>query len=245
MSARAAFTRQHHHPGQPVLRFTPYAWAKLQWFCHAGDTEIGGFGLSSEQDPLLVIDLLTLRQQTTCVSVAFDDEAVADLLDQQVDQGVTPQRCMRIWLHTHPGSCAQPSSVDEETFARVFGRCDWAVMAIVAEDGQTYARLRFNAGPGGQVPMAMQVDYTQPFAGSDHSAWQKQYDQHIHPVPDQLFAVGPEQLERFGGLGPLGPWNPPDPWDLLDELQTAHTFEPLTVNEPEEPGQESPTSSGR
>ena len=38
---------------------------------------------------------------------------------------------------------------DEETFARVFGRTDWAVMFILARQGQSYARLRFHVGPGG------------------------------------------------------------------------------------------------
>ena len=30
----------------PVLIFAPLAWLKLQFFCHAGDTEIGGFGVA-------------------------------------------------------------------------------------------------------------------------------------------------------------------------------------------------------
>lgn len=60
-----------------MLRFSLYAWAKLQYFCHRGETEIGGFGLSAEDDLLFVIDLRTLQQQTTSVTVAFDDEAVA------------------------------------------------------------------------------------------------------------------------------------------------------------------------
>ena len=32
-------------PSEPVLRFTPYAWAKLLWLRDAGPTEIGGFGI--------------------------------------------------------------------------------------------------------------------------------------------------------------------------------------------------------
>src|SRR5947209_14095353 len=40
----------------------------------------------------------------------------------------------RLFMHTHPGNSPQPSATDEETFARVFGRCDWAVMFILARD---------------------------------------------------------------------------------------------------------------
>jgi hypothetical protein len=67
---------------KPVLRFSPTAWAKLQWFCHHGETEIGGFGITSGGDLLLVEDFLTVRQEVTVVSVSFEDAAVADLFDR-------------------------------------------------------------------------------------------------------------------------------------------------------------------
>jgi len=166
----------------PVLRFSPYAWAKLQWFCHAGDTEIGGFGLTDPDDPLLVIDLLTLKQEVSAASVCFDDEAVADLFDQQVDAGIKPDRFARVWLHTHPGDSPSPSGTDEQTFDRVFRGCDWAVMFILAKGGQAYARLRFNAGPGGELELDTEVDYGVPFNGSDVEGWRADYEQHIHAV---------------------------------------------------------------
>ena len=83
----------------------------------------------------------------TCVSVSFDDEAVADYFEDQVEAARVPQQFGRIWLHTHPGNSPEPSMTDENTFTRVFGSCDWAIMFIVAQDGRTFARLRFNAGP--------------------------------------------------------------------------------------------------
>ena len=81
--------------------------------------------------------------------MGFMDQAkdFADKHDEQVDQGRNPERFARLWIHTHPANCAEPSPVDEETFARVFGSCTWAVMAILAKGGQTYARLRFGVGP--------------------------------------------------------------------------------------------------
>jgi len=86
------------------LTFSPLAWLKLQWFCHAGPTEIGGFGISSPKDFLYVEDFVTLRQRVCPVSVRFDDSAVADFFDQSVDRGLSPARCGRLWCHTHPGS---------------------------------------------------------------------------------------------------------------------------------------------
>jgi len=174
--------REIRRPPPPMLRFTPTAWAKLQFFCHSGDTEIGGFGVTPSWDLLLVEEFVTIRQQTSIVSVAFEDDAVADFFDDQVMEGRRPEQFARLWCHTHPGDSATPSCTDEETFARVFGPSDWAVMFILAKGGQTYARLRFNTGPGGHLLIPVAVDYSQPFEASDHPAWEDEYDAHINPL---------------------------------------------------------------
>ena len=116
-----------------------------------------------------------MRQVCTGASVAFDDQSVADFFDRQVDQGRRPENFARLWLHTHPGNFAEPSMVDEDTFCRVFGRTDWAVMFILARGGQSYARLRFHVGPGGDLDLPVRVDYSRPFAASDHAAWKEEY----------------------------------------------------------------------
>jgi proteasome lid subunit RPN8/RPN11 len=197
--------REIQLPPPPVLRFTPTAWAKLQYFCHAGETEIGGFGITPSWDLLLVEDFVTVRQRTSMVTVAFDDEAVADFFEDQAMEGRKPEQFGRIWLHTHPGDSAAPSSTDEETFARVFGPCDWAVMFILAKGGQTYARLRFNAGPGGQLLIPVAVDYQQPFEASDHAAWEDEYDRNVWPL---TAAKGSPRAEMGLDFG--------DPW--LEEM---------------------------
>ena len=43
----------------PALRFTPYAWAKLLYLRDRGDSEVGGFGITSRDDLLLVKDVRT------------------------------------------------------------------------------------------------------------------------------------------------------------------------------------------
>jgi proteasome lid subunit RPN8/RPN11 len=141
------------------LTFSPLAWLKLILFLHAGDTEVGGFGVSSEDDLLYIADFVTVRQHASTVTVELEDEAVADHFDRCVDQGLQPNRFARVWLHTHPDWSPDPSSVDEETFARVFGGCDWAIMFIIGRTGRTYARLQFFAGPGGQILLPVAVDW--------------------------------------------------------------------------------------
>lgn len=172
--------RDEKTSARQVLRFTPIAWAKLHFFCHFGETEIGGFGTARPDDLLMVEEFVTVKQNTTGVSVKFEDAAVADFFDAQVDASRKPEQFARIWVHSHPGDSPIPSPIDEDTFERAFGGCDWAVMFILARSGRTYARLRFNVGPTGQLLIPAQVDYSQPFAGSDHDAWEQEYKRNVH-----------------------------------------------------------------
>lgn len=176
-------------PKRPVLRFTPTAWAKLIYLRDAGGTEIGGFGIAAADDLLRVENVALVRQTCNAVHVEFDDESVADLFDALVDEGRRPEEFGRIWIHTHPASSADPSRTDEVTFDRAFGQAHWAVMFILARGGQTYARLRYNLGPGAEVSLPVEVDYSRPFAGCDRPVWQAEYDRCVRtklPVPAKI-----------------------------------------------------------
>jgi hypothetical protein len=183
---------------KPSLRFTPWAWAKFLFLRDAGETEVGGFGIANADDPLRIEDVVLVSQRTSPVRVAFDDLAVADYFDQQIDAGRRPEQFARVWLHTHPGDCAIPSATDEETFTRAFCRCDWAVMGILSRDGATYARLRFSAGPSGEIRIPVEVDFALPFAASDPESWIAEYRRCVQPkqlrdlyedlIPEEMFA---------------------------------------------------------
>lgn len=172
---------------RPTLRFTPTAWAKLLFLRDYGSTEVGGFGISDAEDLLLVTDFVLVPQVCSVVTVAFDDVAVAEYFDQQLDLGRQLEQVARIWIHTHPGNSAHPSHVDEETFERVFGRSDWAVMVIVACGGESYARMRFQAGPGGSLRLPLEVDFQTPFTASDQDAWEKEYLRCVRSQPGFSF----------------------------------------------------------
>lgn len=167
---------------RPVLRFSPTAWAKLLCLRDQGPTEVGGFGITTADDLLYVEDVCLVSQTCSVVSVKFDDIAIAEFFESQVESGRRPEQFARIWIHTHPGDSPSPSHVDERTFRRVFGRCDWAVMLIVAQGGQTYARIRYGVGPGGSLEIPTQVDFSQPFAASDSAAWQSEYAASVRPL---------------------------------------------------------------
>lgn len=166
----------------------------MAYFRDRGETEIGGFGMAAENDPLLIVDFLTVKQRTTAITVALDDAAVADLYDEMVDRGVPLHRFSRIWIHTHPGDCPLPSATDEATFRRVFGHTEWSVMAILARGGATYARLAFHVGPGGSLRIPVRVDYAEPFGGTDWEAWQAEFARHVMPVPPLLTMLPSDAL---------------------------------------------------
>ncbi len=168
-------------PKVPQLRFTPTAWAKLLYLRDWGDTEVGAFGICP-QESLLVQDIRLVQQTCTYTTVAFEDGAVADFFDEQVDAGRSPEQFARVWIHTHPGSCPQPSLTDENTFARVFGQANWAVMFILACGGQTYTRLRFNGDPAAEMLLETAIDYRHEFGGSDFESWEQEYLEFVNPV---------------------------------------------------------------
>jgi hypothetical protein len=87
-----------------------------------GRTEIGGFGITGAEDPLLVTDIGVVTQSCSYASVEFDDQAVAEFFDQQTDQGLHPSQFGRIWIHSHPGKCPEPSGTDEESAPDVSGQ---------------------------------------------------------------------------------------------------------------------------
>lgn len=161
---------------------------------------------------LLIEDLCLVRQRCTAVTVKFCDSSVADFFDSRVDEGLPPERFGRIWIHTHPGDSARPSSTDETTFARCFGAADWSVMLILAAGGQTYAQLHFKAGPGGDVELPVEVDFSQPFAASAQEAWLAEYVANVlldAPTgPSHSSRLHRDYLEEF--LGPFAPALFPD-----------------------------------
>ena len=204
----------------PCLTFAPTAWAKLQFFCHLGDTEIAGFGITAENAMLHVEDFVTVRQLASPTTVVMDDQAVADFADRCVDAGLPPQRFLRVWCHTHPGSSPLPSGTDEDTFFRVFGSCDWAVMFILARTAASYARLSFHCGPGAAVRLPVRVDWSAwPAALSDprnslaklQTNWQEEFAANVQRVSEALPLL-PDALPTIGS-----PWEPfAKTWEWTD-----------------------------
>lgn len=180
------YPRQPQTQRRPKLRFNPTAWAKLLFLRDRGPTEVGAFGISSTDNLLRILDIELIAQRCTESFVTFDDVAVAEFFDHQIDLGRRPDQCGRIWIHTHPGHSAEPSAVDRDTFLRVFGPCDWAVMMILARGGGCFAELHWRHGGPATLCMDVEVDFTRSFPASDEAAWAADYDTHVRWEPPSL-----------------------------------------------------------
>jgi hypothetical protein len=130
--------------------------------------------------------------------VRFDDVAVADFFDEQVDLGRQLEQFARVWVHTHPGNSAHPSGTDEGTFRRCFGGTDWSVMFVLARGGRTYARLQFNVGPTGSMEIPVEVDFHRPFDAADQVAWKREYSDTVEKEADWLSDLDVSQGSRWG-----------------------------------------------
>ncbi len=178
------------------------------------ENEIGGFGVTEAEDLLYISDFVTVKQKVTAVSVSFEDESVSDFFDDQVDMGRKPEQFARTWIHCHPGDSPEPSFLDEETFERVFGGCQWAILFVVDRRNQTYAKLSFNVGPSANILIPVQVDYSREFGPSDQDQWSAEYNANI--VAENSLSTPRKSSDEKAGSD-SGDYALP--YDFADELE--------------------------
>ncbi len=113
----------------------------------------------------------------------------------------------------------------------------------MAQNGNTYARISFNVGPGGQVLIPTEVDFSQAFQASNQQQWDQEYETNVFPEPSMGFL-------HDGPMGNHAFWNEfnEDSVDLLDSLEEMDPLErdfllDDLANQPELWGQESEVMS--
>lgn len=180
-----------------VLRFSPFAYAKLIYWRDIGQTEIGCYAIMGTSDPLLITDLKMIKQTCSSVSVDFDKEDSIKFVEEMTDKGLSPWQHSSCFIHTHPGDSPSPSQADEENFRDNFSIANCSIFYILAKGGKDYTRMRFNVPPGIDVDIRTQIDYSLPFKASDHEAWKKEYDD---KVTEKKFEIIPGDLGFGYGL---------------------------------------------
>jgi hypothetical protein len=144
---------------------------------------------------LFVYDIAIPKQEVSAAYVEFNDNAVSDHFEDMFDLGIEPINCGRIWIHTHPAGLARPSRKDEETFERVFGRCDWAVMFILPKDHGHYCRVNFNTPIKHSVEIQYEIEYNCTFEGSKTSTWEEEYKDNVEK---KVYATKMEKPSAIG-----------------------------------------------
>jgi len=164
------------------LRFTPYAWAKMLYMRDHGDTEVGGYGVTGTEDPLLVTDFRLIKSDCTGASFDMDPDDGVEFMETMLDAGLMPWQYSNILIHTHPGNSPSPSGTDEKNFEAAFSHPNWAIMFIIAEGGAAYCRLKINVGPGSVKEIKVVVDWKTAFNGTNEEEWKKEYDAKVKAV---------------------------------------------------------------
>lgn len=181
-----------------VLRFSPFAYAKLIYWRDIGQTEIGCYAIMGTSDPLLITDLKMIKQTCSSVSVDFDKEDSIKFVEEMTDKGLSPWQHSSCFIHTHPGDSPSPSQADEENFRDNFSIANCSIFYILAKGGKDYTRMRFNVPPGIDVDIKTQIDFSITFKASDHEAWKKEYDEKVTEKKFEITMGDSSQPMGFG-----------------------------------------------
>ncbi|KKN91206.1 hypothetical protein LCGC14_0220740 [marine sediment metagenome] len=158
-----------------TLRISPLAFAKMIFWRDCGDTEVAAYATTHTDDPLFITDFRLIKQECTNITFDIDKNDLAEDVEHTLDDGLCPWMTHNILCHTHPGCSPLPSHNDEENFKKAFSHPNWAIMLIIAENGETYCRLKINTAPGVEKLLKVSVDFSQEFEASNHQSWDTEY----------------------------------------------------------------------
>ena len=144
------------------LRFTNAAWLLWKELCKQSQTEIGCWGIADHADDLLLVTRLYVpMQECTAASVEREADQTIAAMKWGLAEGLQPAQITRVWLHTHPGNSARPSSTDESYWAE--HATHGSVMGILAKGGETFARLAVRGDDYSfdvEIPVCVEEDAT-------------------------------------------------------------------------------------
>lgn len=144
-------------PGQacvrrcPRIRIDSEVFARMHAYVEAATGEITLLG-SGEYDPargeLWIRHLLMPEQTCTPTSTVVDEEALAQVLLEATQQGVS----LNVWLHSHAHMPVFFSAIDEQNIETAFPQSPYVVSLVVNRKGEMRARLtQFS-------PMGLEID---------------------------------------------------------------------------------------
>ena len=118
--------------------------------------EVTMFGLTYPQDPLHVYEFALVKQKVNSVSSDCDENYMADFVANNVDKGIMPINCERVWCHTHPmtgANSANPSGKDMATWNDKDNALkNFMIMMILSRSGEITCKLRIRSNLSNEVP---------------------------------------------------------------------------------------------
>jgi hypothetical protein len=183
----------------PVLQIRQAAWDKLVHLL-SKPTEVGFMGVAYDVGhPLVIDELVMVKQEATAGQTEFDDDALVAFWKNQQQLGRQPIQFGRVWVHTHPRGVDGPSSHDEQTFKRIFGTYNWAIMLIITKEAKYFCRLRVTA-PGVAIDKDIPVEILTE--QKDTTEWDAEYDLAVQePLVRTGYVIGSNGNDNRYGYG--------------------------------------------
>lgn len=166
MTTQHSSSTTYNRLTKPTITLSAYVHGMLQLaYSYASDQgiEMSFVGVSDEDDPLHIVDLLVPIQECSGATTDFDDSGYANALAEAMERGYHISQCWH-WIHFHPGTSVSPSGTDWSTFNTSFGNSSRASMIIMAGKNTIGAHVRARSDLG---PVSMEASVRCLTAESD------------------------------------------------------------------------------
>jgi proteasome lid subunit RPN8/RPN11 len=187
-----------------MLKLSNQVHQQLCYLAKKYPHEVSGFGISTIEDPLHVIDFCMVEQLNDAASTEMTEEGLAAYMDAGLEAGMAPVQFMRIWIHTHPSGVNGPSGTDNTTMKEVFEGCDWSVMLILTKELKMYCEIHTKLlGKTIKTKCTPTIDYTSE-GTTDTKAWEEEHDANHSPFvyyTPKTTVVGQDTTKGKNGTG--------------------------------------------
>lgn len=150
---RATFSAQATSPtvtplrGMPTVYYSPKAWVKIQLAIQECANEVGWLGtVATLPNGYLIEDIYVPKQTVSATETDIDEDAMADLAMQLMDQGIDPSTLI-YWGHSHVNMGVTPSGQDEDQLAEFLQHCPLFIRGIYNKKGAAKVDI-FDANTG-------------------------------------------------------------------------------------------------
>lgn len=166
------------------LCFSPTAWSKLRYFRKLEDVEVSGFLISAPHDLTYIEDVRLVRQKSSRFSSEIDRAGMAEFFTEMAARNLPVESYAQAVFCTHRDDDPELMDRDEEMLGDLLGERSWTILLNLTTGDRVSARMHFNVGPGADVDLNVRLDFDRPFAGSEHEAWQEEFDRNVELVAE-------------------------------------------------------------